>query len=125
MDVGILDSVIVHDSGTVLGIIPEMQHVCSLSHMNNVLSVQGVVGHRVTHRLTYAQTIRIVEESGGSARLGYLLELTTFLPNIRPGAVIDKIAYGIIFLRNCAEIIHTFCLLEYTIAALSSIGVSR
>ena len=93
--------------------------------MNNVLSVQGVVGHRVTHRLTYAQTIRIVEESGGSARLGYLLELTTFLPNIRPGAVIDKIAYGIIFLRNCAEIIHTFCLLEYTIAALSSIGVSR
>ena len=122
-NVAVLRAVEVHHGRPVLGIVEEMQIVVALGQMDNVLAVQGVVGHRAAHRLTDAQTIRIVEESGGSARLGHLLELPALLLSIHSGAIIDKASNGILFPRNCAEIIHSF-LLEYTIAALSSIGVS-
>lgn len=73
-----------------------MQIVAALGHMDNVLAVQGVVRHRTAYRLSDAQTIRIVEEGGGSAGLGHLLELATLLPSIGPGAAVGWIAKGII-----------------------------
>ena len=62
-----------HHSRPVLGVIEEVQIVAALSHMDNVLAVDGVISHRATHRLSDSQTIRIVEKGGGSAGLGICL----------------------------------------------------
>ena len=72
-----------------------MEAVAALGHVEDVLAVQGVVGDHAVHRLTHAQAIRVVEEGGGSAGLGHLLELPAFLPGVRPGTVVGRIANGI------------------------------
>ena len=76
--------------------VKEVEIVAALGQMDNVLAVQGVVGDHAVHRLPDSQIIRIVEEGGGSARLGHLLELPAFLPGIRPGTVIGRIANGVV-----------------------------
>ena len=95
-NVAVLRAVEVHHSRPVLGIVEEVQIVAALGQMDNVLAMQGVVGHRAAHRLSDAQPIRVVEEGGGGAGLGHLLELAAFLPSVRPGAVIGGIANGVV-----------------------------
>lgn len=76
--------------------------------MENVLAMQGVVGHRAAYLFSDLQPIRVVEEGDSSVGLGHLPELTALVLSVHLGAIIDKIANGILFLKNCAEIIHTF-----------------
>jgi len=64
--------------------------------MDNVLAMQGVVRHRTAYRLSDAQAIRVVEEGGGSAGLGHLLELAALFPGVCPGAVVGRIANGVV-----------------------------
>ena len=92
-NVAVLRAVEVHHGRPVLGVVEEMQIVATLGQMDNVLAVQGVVvRHRTAYRLSDAQAIRIVEEGGGGARLGHLLELASLLPRLRPGAFIGRIS---------------------------------
>ena len=72
-NVAVLRAVEVHHGRPVLGVVEEMQIVAALGQMDNVLAVQGVVGHRAAYRFSDAQPVRIVEEGGGSAGLGICL----------------------------------------------------
>ena len=53
MNVGIFGSIELHNRRAVSGIIPEVEGVGALGHMDDVLAVQGVVGHRAVDGFLY------------------------------------------------------------------------
>lgn len=57
-----------------------MQVVATFGQMNDVLSMQGIVGQCAAYRLSDSQTICIAEEGSSSAGLGHLLELGSLTP---------------------------------------------
>ena len=94
MDVGVLDTIELHNRRAVAGVIPEVEGVGALGHVDNVLAVQGVVGHRTVHRFLYSQPFAVVLERrcGTAATVLHLLELPALFPGVAPGAIIGRIA---------------------------------
>ena len=62
MDVGVFDAIILDNSGAALGVVPEMQHVCSLGHVNDVFAVEDVVGCHAVHGLPHTQAINVIRK---------------------------------------------------------------
>ena len=92
MDVGVLGAVELHNRRAVSGIIPEVEGVAALSHVDNVFAVQGVVGHRTVHGFLYPQPFAVVLEGRRGASFAHLLELSALFPGVAPGAVTGGIA---------------------------------
>ena len=103
MDVSIFRPVELHNGGTVLGVVPEVEGVAALGHVHNVLAMQNVVGDHVVDRLAHAQALGVVDKRGGGSGLAHLLELASVLPGVGPGAVAQRIAN--IVVRNRRDVI--------------------
>ena len=100
-----------HNGGAVLGVVEEVEAVAALGHMDNVLAVEGVVGHRAVHGFLYPQPFAVVLERCRGAALAHLLELPALFPGVAPGAVTGGIAnhvagYGVGYRRVCTYL-HT------------------
>ena len=95
MDVGILGAVELHNRRTVAGIIPEVEGIAALGHVDNVLSMQGIVGHRAVDGFLYPQPFAVVLERRCGAGLRHLLELTALFSGVAPGAIIRRVANGV------------------------------
>ena len=81
-----------HNGGAVLGVVEEVEAVAALGHMDNVLAVEGVVGHRAVHGFLYPQPFAVVLESRCGAGLHHLFELPALFPGVAPGAVTRWVA---------------------------------
>ena len=86
-NVTIFSSIKLHNGRPVLSIVPEVQGVAALGHVDDVLAMQGVVGDGAAHGLADAQAIGIVKEGGRGAGFGHLLQLAALFPGVGPGAV--------------------------------------
>ena len=95
MDVGILGAVELHNGRAVAGVIPEVEGVATLGHVDNVLAVEGVVGHRAVHGFLYPQPFAVVLEGRCGAGLRHLLELPALFSGVAPGAIIRRVANGV------------------------------
>lgn len=62
-NITVLFAIELHDGRAVLGVVPEMEIVGALGHVDDVFSVQGVVGFNTIYRFADAQAIGIVIES--------------------------------------------------------------
>ncbi len=102
VNVGVLGAIELHNRRTVSGIVPEVEGVASLGHVDNVFAVQGVVGHRTVHGFLYPQPFTVVLERRRGAGLAHLLELAALFPGKRPGAVGQGIADGVVSDRRAA-----------------------
>ena len=92
MDVSILGTIELHNRRAVSGIIPEVEGIAALGHVDNVFAVQGVVGHRTVDGFLYPHPFAVVLERRRGAGLAHLLELPALFPGVAPGAVIGRIA---------------------------------
>ena len=92
MDVGILGAVELHNRRAVAGVVPEVQHIAALGHMDNVLAVQGVVGHCAVDSFLNPQPFAVVLEHHQGAGLAHLLELQDLFLCAAPSAVIRRVA---------------------------------
>ena len=92
MDVGILGTVELHNCQTVLGVVPEVEGVAALGHVDDVLPMQGVVGYRTVHGFLHPQPFTVVLERRHGAALAHLLELPPIFPGVAPGAVTRRVA---------------------------------
>ena len=96
MDIAVLRAVKLHNGRAILGIVPEVQGVAALGHVDDVLAMQGVVGDGAAHGLADAQAIGVVKEGGSGAGFGHLLQLAALFPGVGPGAVSEGITDGIV-----------------------------
>ena len=103
MNVNILRPVELHNSGAVLGVIPEVEGVAALGHVHDVLAMQNVVGNHAVDRFPYPQTLCIVDEGSCGSALAHLLELAAILPGVGPGAVGQGIANIVVGNRRAIE----------------------
>ena len=78
MNVGILGAVELHNRRTVAGVIPEVEGIAALGHVDDVLSMQGVVGHHTVHGFLHPQSFAVVLERRRGAGLVHLIELRPF-----------------------------------------------
>ena len=71
-----------------------MEGVAALGQVDNVLAVEGVVGHRAVDRFLYPQPFAVVPERrrGTAAAVYHLPELPALFPGVAPGAVTGGIA---------------------------------
>ena len=69
-----------------------MQRVAALGQVDNVLAVEGVIGHRAVDGFLYPQPFAVVLEGRCGASFAHLLELPALFPGVAPGAVIGGIA---------------------------------
>ena len=66
-----------------------------MGHMDNVLAVEGVIGHRAVDSLLYPQPFAVVLECRCDAGLPHLLELPTLFPGVAPGTIIRRVSNGV------------------------------
>ena len=95
-NVTIFSSIKLHNGRAILGIVPEVQGVAALGHVDDVLAMQGVVSDGAAHSLADAQAIGVIGESGRGAGFGHLFQLAALFPGVGPGAVGERIADGIV-----------------------------
>ena len=81
-----------HNSGAVLGVVPEVEGVAALGQVDDVLSMQGIVGHRTVDGFLHPQPFAVVLERRRGAALAHLLELPALFPGVAPDAVTGGIA---------------------------------
>ena len=117
MNVSILRPVELHKGGTVLGVVPEVEGVGSLGHVDDVLAVEGVVGVNAVNGLFHPQALGVVNKAGGGAGLAHLLELAAVLPGVGPGAVAGRIAN--IVVRNRRAVVANQLVLPGTVIGIS------
>ena len=84
-----------HNGRAVLGVVEEVEAVAALGHMDNVLAVKGVIGHRAVDGFLYPQPFAVVLERRRGAGLRHLLELTALFSGVAPGAIIRRVANGV------------------------------
>ena len=85
---------IIHNySRLVACVVEEVQFVVALGHMVNVLAMQRVLGYTSGGgSFLHTQAVLVVNKLDGFVRLLHLFELTTILPSIGPGAIVQRVA---------------------------------
>ena len=73
-----------------------MKRVTALGQVDDIFSVEGVVGDHAVDGLLYPQALGVVHEGSGGAALAHLLKLAAVLPGVRPRAVGKRIANTVI-----------------------------
>ena len=71
-----------HNGRAILSVVPEVEGIASLCQVNDILAMQGVVGHRTVHRFLYTQTLAVGLEGCLSAGFARFLGLPAFFPDI-------------------------------------------
>ena len=92
VDVSVLGAVELHNHRAVAGIVPEVEGVASLGHVDDVLPMQGVIGYCTVDDFLHPQPFAVVLERRRGAGLAHLLELPALFPGVAPGAIIGRIA---------------------------------
>ena len=101
MDVAVERTIKVHHRRAGFIVIEEMQLVISFGQMRYQLAMQGIVSgfHRAVslgYLLLRTQAVVIVGKLHRHTRFAHLLELAALLPSIRPRAIVQRVANGII-----------------------------
>jgi len=92
VDVSVLGAVELHNHRAVAGIVPEVEGIAALGQVDDVLSMQGIVGHRAVDGFLHPQPFAVVLERRRGAGLHHLLELPALFPGVAPGAVTRRAA---------------------------------
>ena len=120
MDVSILRPVELYNGRAVLGIIPEVQFVTALGHMDDILAMQSVFGLNTVDGFLDAQTIGVVDKAGVDGAALHPCKLASFGPGIGPSAIGQWVADSIISDGRsviCGELI-------FPVSITVSVGVS-
>ena len=64
-----------------------MEGIAALGHVDDVLTVEGVVGDHAVDRFAHPQALGVVNKAGGGSGLAHLLELASVLLCVGPGTV--------------------------------------
>lgn len=75
--------------------VKEVQCVAALGHVDDILAVKGVIGHRAVDSFLHPQPFAVVLERRRGTGLAHLLKLPALFQGVRPHAVIRRVANGV------------------------------
>ena len=86
MHISVSGAAVQHNRGTVLGVIPEVERSAAAGHMDNILSMENIIGSRrraaYRHLFLYPETISVIFEFHRGVGFAHLLELTSLLSGV-------------------------------------------
>ena len=73
-------------------LIEEMKFVATLRHVDNILAMQGVLGHHAVDRLLNPQPVFIIHKLGVGVNASHPHKLPPVFPRVLPLAIVQRVA---------------------------------